>query len=351
MVNRTPPADATTVNAAAKQFGAASLLFDPTAGEVVLEPEGRTQGYWVGAPSVLWDEPERCWWLTYRRRRPRGVNPDGLGERGYVARVARSADGVRFDDVWQVTQGEWRSPSMEKFSLARDEDGTYRLYTSYVDPTDNRWRIDLLEAPRPDQFDAGQAQPVFTAASAAQAAGRPVEGVKDPYVFRVGRIWHMLISYAAARPPQSEDERQRMHGTADIYNTGLTTAPTALATSPDGVTWQWAGEILPVSRDGWDSYQSRLNSCVWLSGLWFGFYDGAASERENYEEHCGLAVSLDLRRWTKLTPDGPAIVAPHGTGSVRYVEGVLKGGALHCYYEYVRPDAAHELRRIVVPLT
>ncbi len=316
----------------------------------MLEPEAPGSGYWAGAPSVLWDEDERCWWLTYRRRRPRGVNPDGRGDRGYVGRVARSDDGLRFADVWEVVQGVWGTASMEKFSLAKAGQDVYRLYVSYVDPADGRWRIDALEAPRPEQFDATQLRPVFTAEGVRAAGGEPVEGVKDPYVFRVGGEWHMLVSYAAAQPG-SEDERRRMHATADIYNTGLTTAPTALATSSDGLRWTWQGRILDVGPAGaWDSYQARLNSVVPLGPLWLGFYDGCASVEQNYEELCGLAASLDLRHWGKLTPDGPAIVAPHASGSVRYVEAVPKDGALHCYYEHVRPDAAHDLRRIVVPL-
>jgi hypothetical protein len=158
----------------------------------------------------------------------------------------------------------------------------------------------------------------------------------------------MLISYAVAHPGTTE-ERERMHQTADAYTTGLITAPTALATSSDGRHWQWEGRILDTGPPhGWDRYQSRLNSVVPLAGFWLGFYDGAESERENYEEHCGLAMSIDPRHWTRLTPEQPAILAPHGTRSVRYVEAVRRGGALHCYYEYARPDGAHELRRLVV---
>jgi hypothetical protein len=338
--------------ATSKHFGPLRApLFVPEAGEVVMEPEAPGSGYWVGAPTVLWDEAERCWWLTYRRRRPRGVNPDGKGDRGYVARVARSADGLRFEDVWEVEQKAWHTPSMEKFCLARADNGRFRLYASYVDPADGRWRIDVLEAERPERLDPQSASPVFSAGSVREATGEHVEGVKDPYVFRAGGEWYMLISYAAAPAPQTEDDRRRMHGTADIFNTGLTTAPTALATSSDGLRWTWQGRILDVgSGDAWDRYQSRLNSVVPLPPVWLGFYDGSASERENYEERCGLAVSLDLRHWTKLTPRGPAIVAPHGTGSVRYVEAVQRGATLYCYYEYARADGAHELRRATVPL-
>ncbi|MCL4543301.1 MAG: hypothetical protein M1118_01680 [Chloroflexi bacterium] len=325
------------------------LQFDPEQGEVVLEPEHAGSGYWVGAPSVLWDAAAGCWWLTYRRRRPRGVNPDGLGERGYVGRVARSEDGLHFEDVWEVVQGDWNTPSMERFCLAR-LGGGYALYVSYVDPFDNRWRIDVLTADDPARFAAQTLQPVFTAGAVGAATGVPVEGVKDPAVFRAGDGYYMVISYALAAA-RAEHEQARMHATADIYNTGLATAPTALATSADGLHWTWQGQILPTGGAGsWDCYQSRLNSAVPVGGLWLGFYDGAASERENYEEHCGVATSLDLRRWTKLTPNGPFVESPYGTRSLRYVEAIRKDDNLVLFYEYVRPDAAHELRRIVLPL-
>jgi hypothetical protein len=332
----------------AKVFGNVSpLIFRPEDGDVVLQPEHHGQGYWVGAPSVFWDSEERCWWLTYRRRRPRGVDPDGRGDRGYVGRVARSTDGLHFDDVWEVTREAWHTPSMERFSLVRDA-GVYRLYVSYVDAVDNRWRIDLLEASHPSRFDAAAVQPVLTADEIRNSAGEQIEGVKDPWVFRVGATWHMLVSYAVAHPG-SADERGQMHQSADVYTTGLITAPTGLATSTDGRRWQWEGRILDTGPShAWDRYQSRLNSVIPVAGFWLGFYDGAESERENYEERCGLAMSSDLYHWTRLTPERPAVLAPHGTQSVRYVEAVLRDGELHCYYEYARADGAHELRRLVV---
>jgi hypothetical protein len=158
----------------------------------------------------------------------------------------------------------------------------------------------------------------------------------------------MLISYAAA-PPGTLEARDRLHQTADAYTTGLITAPTSLATSTDGRHWKWEGRILDPGPPGaWDGYQARLNSLVPLAGFWLGFYDGSESARQNYEEHCGLATSIDLHHWTKLTPEQPAILAPHGTGSIRYVEAVRAGDSLHCYYEYARPDGAHELRRLIV---
>jgi hypothetical protein len=66
---------------------------------------------------------------------------------------------------------------------------------------------------------------------------------------------------------------------------------------------------------------------------------------DDTEEHCGLAVSLDLRPWERVTVDRPALVSPHASGSLRYVEPVNIQGSLFVYYEYARPDGSHELRR------
>ena len=320
-----------------KHYGGA-LLFDPERGETVLEPEAPGAGYWVGAPSILWDADRNSYLLTYRRRRPRGVDPD----RGYVAHVAKSRDGKRFETIWTVEKSVFGTTSMEKFCLAREPGGPYRLYACYVDPADNRWRIDVLEADRPEEFDPATARAALTAASTG------TEGVKDPWVFSLGGLWHMLASFAAPRPVD-ELTRRRMHATADVYNTGVLVAPTGLATSEDGVSWEWRGEVFGVGPAGaWDAYQARLGCLMYRSPIWLGYYDGSASVRENYEERCGLAYSFDLRRWERATPMGPALVSPHGSGSLRYVDVIPRQGSLHFYYEYARPDGSHELRRNVV---
>ena len=78
--------------------------------------------------------------------------------------------------------------------------------------------------------------------------------------------------------------------------------------------------------------------------VWVGFYDGSRSVEENYEEKAGLCVSFDLRNWTRLTPEGPWVLSPHASRSIRYIEVIDCQGALWYYYEYTRPDGSHELR-------
>ncbi|NHC13106.1 hypothetical protein [Motilibacter deserti] len=306
--------------------------FDPLEGTLVRGPERDEPGYWAGCPGVLHEDGR--FWLTYRERRPRGAAP----ERGWRCAVAASSDGVRFTDVWSVHKDELGTSSMERFCLTRRPGGGYVLYVSYVDPADNRWRIDAVEADDPAGFDVSTRRGVLTAATTG------TEGVKDPYVVQAGPVTYLFASYAAARAELPADA----HGTADIYNVGATTHPTGLATSTDGTRFRWQGEVLGVGT-GWDRYQARLGTVVPVDGGFVGFYDGSASHKENYEERCGVAVSGCLTDWRRLDEAGPWVVAPGGTGSVRYLDALVLDGQWWLYYELSRPDGAHELRVRQVP--
>ncbi len=58
--------------------------------------------------------------------------------------------------------------------------GAWPLYISFVDPAAGRWRIYMMAAPPPSQFDVEKRQPVLTA----KQAGVDVEGVKVwPFFF------------------------------------------------------------------------------------------------------------------------------------------------------------------------
>jgi hypothetical protein len=314
-------------------FGALSQ-FDPERSTLILQPENPGPGTWSGCPGVLYEPRERRFLMTYRQRRPRG-NP--ATERGWRCAVAVSADGIHFKDLWAVQKSELGTSSMERFCLLPRMDGGYQLYLSYVDPVDNRWRIDLIEADTPQAFDVRERKPVLTAASTG------TEGVKDPYLVRVGPALYLFASFASAET-LAPGQRAHAHASADIYNTGTTTHPTGLAVAPQGGGFEWQGTVLGVGA-GWDRYQARLNSMVPLpGGMWLGFYDGSAGADENYEERCGLVLAHDLRHWTRLSAAAPWMVSPQGTGSLRYLDAVPVGDELWLYYECARADGAHELR-------
>ena len=306
--------------------------FDPEQGTTVVEPLQPGAGHWCGACSVLNDAD--AFYLYYRIRRPRDQQPD----RGYECRIARSEDGLRFETIWSLQKGALNSTSMERACLVRTPAGRYRLYLSYVDPDDQRWRIDQMEADAPDRFDAATRTPSLTAADGA------CEGVKDPWVFLLGDTWHMILSYARPPDQSGEDQRRKMHATSDVYNTGIATSATALATSADGLSWAWQGDVFSPTQSGWDRYCRRINGLVWAPPLWIGFYDGAASVEQNYEERTGLAVSTDLRSFASASPRAPSLGAASGPGGVRYVEPVVTRKGWRFYYEYTREDGSHELR-------
>lgn len=307
------------------------VAFDAAQGVVIRSPEASGAGYWVGAPTVFFDEHDQQFYLVYRLRRPRGVEPD----RGAEVYIARGRDGIGFETIWKATKDQLGTTSIERCALARGGDGRWRLYVSYVDPADGRWRIDLVEADRPEALDLRTAQPVLTAAEIG------AEGIKDPFLFRVAGLWHMIASYATA---EGTRDAAALHGTQDCYNTGLIRSRSGLATSHDGLSWQWEGEIFGPSRSGWDSYCARIG-CVWREdGLWLALYDGSRDASQNYEEQCGLAYSHDLRRFHRVSRGGPLLAPPQGRGGLRYFDVLTMPGVTYFYYEMALADGSHDLR-------
>lgn len=305
--------------------------FDPAAAEVVLEPEAPGEGYWVGAPSVLRHEGRVL--LTYRRRRPRGLPSD----RGYRNLIAVSEDGLHFQDIAALDKEALGTTSIERTALLPDPAGSGWIWlVSYVDPADGRWRTDALRAARLEDLPRGERTAVLTAADIGG------EGVKDPVVLRTADGIRLLL--ACAERARSGADAAALHGTNDAYNTGLVNCFSGLAGTRDGRHWEWLGRCLETGR-GWDRYQARLGTALPLGPLWVGLYDGSAGVAENYEERLGVAVSRDLSRWESLTPDGPAVLAPGRTGSVRYADVLPAADGLWVYFECSRPDGSHDLRR------
>ena len=303
-------------------------LFNPAEGKVVREAPGAGPGYWAGACSAL--QADGKFYLYYRLRKPRDLG------RGYECRIADSLDGLSFTDIWSAKKEEFGTSSVERASLFKTLEGSYRLYISYVDPADNRWRIDVMEADSPSGLKPTARKKVLTGPEVG------VEGVKDPVVLLMGRMHYMIVSYASPTPAGKSAGHEEMHGTGDAYNTGLVKSYTGLATSGDGLSFEWQGNILDVGR-GWDAYESRITCLIYSPPVFNAFYDGIARVEENYEERTGLAMSLDLRTFEKITLDGPALVSPHASGSLRYIDAVQLGNRIYYYYEMARPDGAHDL--------
>ena len=300
-------------------------------GAIVREPVGDEKGYWVGAPGWCWDDTDQAAYLTYRIRRPRGVEPDRGGE----SRIARTTDFQTFEDVWSVRKSQYDSASIEKSILKRGADGQWRYFTSFVAPEDGRWCTAINRAKTVEALNPVRVKRLFTATDFG------LEGVKDPWLIEVGGIYHLFLSVAI----NTSNTSNHSHDSLDIFNTGECVSATALATSTDLDRWDWQGVVLkPEGDTAWDKYCRRINSVLPLDGKYYAFYDGSAGHHENYEEKTGVAVSHDLKHWEVLSLDEPAVLSPHASGSLRYIDAQRLGDEIIFIYELTRANGSHEMR-------
>ena len=154
---------------------------------MAIEPPGSEAGTWAGAPSAVRDGDQIL--LAYRLRRPIGHG------RGYAVAIARSADGVHFETIQVITRDEMDTESLERPALVRTPSGAWRLYVSCATWGTKHWRVELLEAPAPDAFDARKRAVVLP--------GDTMTAVKDPVIrHEAGTVAPMGIGASAQRRGQ-----------------------------------------------------------------------------------------------------------------------------------------------------
>ena len=279
---------------------------------VAVPPPGDGPGYWAGAPSaVAWDGNI---YLAYRLRRPLGMG------RGYAVQVARSGDGEHFETLLTITKEEAEAESLERPTLTRGLDGTWRLYLSCGTFGTKHWRVELIEADTPAGFDVRQRRVTLP--------GDPKTAVKDPVIVHRDGLWHV---WAACHPLELPEETDRM--------------VTDYATSTDGWNWTWHGTALSGRPGEWDARGVRVTSVQFAGDKIVAYYDGRATAEENYEERTGVAVGADPAALASLSTHQPLAQSPYGAGGLRYLAIVPLGdGRRRLYYEMAREDQAHELR-------
>jgi hypothetical protein len=285
------------------------LLPRPGEGGVAVAPPGEGPGYWAGGPSAVAADGEI--FLSYRLRRPLGHG------RGYAVAVARSTDGEHFEPVTMIGKEEMDTDSLERPFMVRTPAGTWRLYLSCATPGTKHWRVEMLEARHPGEFDARRSRMVLP--------GDERTAVKDPVIVRDGDLWHL---WATVHPLTDPDGTDRM--------------ATDYACSADGLAWTWQGTALAPRQGEWDSRGARVTAVRLAAGSVMAYYDGRATAAENFEERTGLAAGDGPAR---LAAHGPIAQSPYRDGGLRYL-CILDLGHAHerYYYEMTRPDGAHELR-------
>jgi len=282
-------------------------------GRVVVPAPGPGPGNWAGAPHALLDDG--VYWLSYRVRR--AIGPERDQTRGVETVVARSEDGERFETVARIERDGFDTDSFERPCLVPRPEGGWRLYVCCATPGSKHWWIEAIDADDPAGLPAGERAVVFPG-SAALAVKDPIVEVGAAGAWRAGICCHPLTE------PGEEDRMT-----------------TGYATSADGLSWDWHGDVLRPTPGTWDQRGARMTTIVSSEPL-VVLYDGRASAAENWFERTGIARQRD----GVLTgdPDGPAAMSPHSDGGLRYASAVpLPDGRTRFYFEAARPDGAHDL--------
>lgn len=302
------------------------LRFDPTTGRIIREPLGSGYGFWAGGHKVFWDGERFS--LFYRLRTPLEHG------RGGLAKVAMSDDGEHFEDVWEVTKEQLASSSIEVGHCVRHED-RWRLYISYEIAGTGLWRVDVIEADDPADFDAQSRRTVL------DPRDYGLEWIKDPFLVPDVSGWKL---FAAA--PSRRTHVAGAHGRLTVQPLDAT----VLAVSEDGLYFDAVEYVFEApGGSSWHGNRARLNSAFQIDGQWVGMYDGGRSFYDNYEEWAGVATSQDGVVFTRLPQPEPWVRSPHGC--VRYVYGQPVGDEVLFYYEYAREDGSHDLRMSRVSLS
>ncbi|HET7725140.1 MAG TPA: hypothetical protein VFK68_10920 [Propionibacteriaceae bacterium] len=289
-----------------------AVLPDPATATVVVPAPGPGPGNWAGAASAVRAGDDI--YLSYRLRRPVSEG------RGVSVVVARSRDGVRFEQCCEVTRDAFGAESLEKPCLVSLADGGWRLYLSCATPGSKHWWVDSLTADTVESLPHGERARIHS--------GDDTVGVKDPVVVRDGDRWQMWLCCHPLTEPGDEDRMTTRH-----------------LTSADGLTWTDDGVVLSPRAGTWDARGTRVTGIIGRSPLVLT-YDGRPDAASNWYETTGVVVERD---GTLLRLEGARGVSPYSDGAFRYATTVQDGNRVRWYVEMARPDGAHDLVTMTVP--
>jgi hypothetical protein len=307
------------------------LGFDPRQSTVIRRPTGNEtgHGFWVGAPAVFYDRESELFYLTYRYHN----HYEAEVSRCHSVRIAVSGDGVRFEDLKEFRKEEFDSSALTRASLVKMEDGSFLYLMAHDSPDETRWTPGMIAARKIEELEASNWQPLLPDGPASSLS------LRDPYALSHAGVRHVLLVMERTVWPVPRDPGDPYRGATCVRSTGL-------ADMGEGVRFEWKGEVLPVSRDGWDRTTRRVSSMHFdqETSQFLGYYDGGSVN--NHEDRCGIVAGPDLSRLTSLSPHGPFLSAPwpYGSGALCCVDTVVARGKRYVYFETGMENGGHELR-------
>src|ERR1700733_14250137 len=130
------------------------IVPEPTGATIAIPAPGAGRGFWAGGPSAV--AADGGFYLACRLRRPFGSG------RGYAVAIAFSPDGVHFDEpIKGITKEKADTGSLERPELGQLPDGRWRLFLSCATTGTKHWRVEVIDAAHPAEFDAATREVVL----------------------------------------------------------------------------------------------------------------------------------------------------------------------------------------------
>ena len=305
-----------------------NLNFEPKEGKTIFNPEGRGSGFWIGAPSIIFDEDSNKYFLYVRVRNPRPeegkVKPDDE-YRGYKCQIYESNDGFSFELIWEMKKHEIGARSIEKAAMIKIKN-KYHIFLSYESPDIiPRWKIVKQTADHPSQFttdnfhDVDWDVPFFCRFS-----------IKDPIIKRFEGRYYLYIDYLRLKRPW---------------------VTTGVLVSENGNKFSWQGDIFSNAKKcKWAQFTTRLTSIVQIEEEYFGFFDGLNKLKNICDEKSGLCIGISPKELSIWSLTSPSFHSQYGKGSVRYLYAIKQGEIIRIYYEYTEVQGEHVLKTITIEI-
>jgi len=298
------------------------FIFNPKEGQTILMPEGKGKGFWIGAPTIIFDEKLDKYFLYVRIRNPRPKNgkvkPNDT-YRGYKCQIYESIDGVNFNLIWEMKKQEIGARSIEQAALIKISK-RYHMFLSYestgIIP---RWKIVRQVVDHPSKFSAYKFKeldwniPFFCRFS-----------IKDPIIKKFNNRYYLFIDYVRLKKPWTS---------------------TAVLISDNGERFNWYGDIFINAKEcKWARFLMRLTSVLQVDGKFLGFFDGTSKYKDICDEKSGICFGNSPKKLDIWSLEKPSYQSEYGKGSVRYLYALKNRETILIYYEYTETNGEHVLK-------